>query len=78
MRQGLIFVTVLWAGLGGIWLGSGEAVLDLAFALPDIGPVDDIIIIAVVWAEDLRAPLGVPDWFGALRAGLHRLTGLGG
>ena len=73
----LIFIATLWLCLIAAWLFSGEQFLDLMFAMPDLGPVDDVILTAVVWLEDFRAGLGAPDLFAALRSVLHRLTGLG-
>lgn len=75
--QGIVFMGTLWLCLIGVWLVSGEQFLDLMFAMPDAGPVDDVILTAVVWAEDWRAGLGMPDLFSDLRAFLHRVTGLG-
>lgn len=77
MRQNLIFAVTLWGALGLAWLLSGERFLDLIFAMPDFGRVDDIILAGVFQAEDAKAALGLPDLFAALRAALHRLTGLG-
>ncbi|KIQ68974.1 hypothetical protein Wenmar_02707 [Wenxinia marina DSM 24838] len=47
------------------------------FAIPDAGPVDDWSLTVVVWFEDMRAGLGVPDLFSALRGAIHGWTGLG-
>lgn len=58
------------------WLLSGERLLDAAFNLPDLGPLDDAAILFAVWLEDVKAPLGLPDVFGAVRAGLHAVLGV--
>lgn len=58
------------------WLLSGERLLDAAFALPDLGPLDDAAIAIMVRLEDLKSPLGLPDLFGSLRAGLHAVLGV--
>lgn len=77
MRQNLIFALTLWAALGLAWLLSGEQFLDLIFAMPDLGWIDDMVLAGAFLAEDAKAALGLPDLFAALRAALHRLTGLG-
>jgi len=77
MRTNKVFVLTLWAALALVWAVSGDRFLDLVFAMPDIGVVDDLIISAVLRAEDARALLDPPDLFGQLRHLLHRLTGLG-
>lgn len=71
------FCVTLWLSLVAAWAFSGEQFLDLMFAMPNAGPVDDAILAVVVWLEDGRAALGLPDLFQALRDGLHRATGLG-
>lgn len=77
MRQNLIFIVTLWAALALAWLVSGEQFLDLIFAMPDLGGIDDMVLEIAFQAEDAKAALGLPDLFTALRAALHRLTGLG-
>lgn len=76
-RETVAFILTLWLCLIGAWLTSGEQFLDLMFAIPDAGPVDDWVLTLVVWLEEARADLGVPDLFAALRAALHGWTGLG-
>lgn len=77
MRANIAFVATLWLALFMAWTISGEQFLDLMFAMPDLGPVDDLVLSGVVWMEDWRADLGLPDLFGRLRATLHRISGLG-
>lgn len=75
-RQAPIFLATLWLCLALAWLVSGEQFLDLVFAMPDAGPVDDWVIAAAVGLEDFRARFAPPDLFAALRAALHHWTGL--
>ena len=77
MRQNLAFITTLWAALALAWLISGERFLDWAFAMPDLGPIDDGILAVVVWAEEAKAALDLPDLFGLWRHWLHDRMGLG-
>lgn len=58
------------------WALSGERLLDAAFSLPELGPVDDLAISLALALEDLKAPLGLPDAFGALRGLLHTALGV--
>ncbi len=76
-RPRTAFLFTLWAALVLAWAFSGERFLDWAFAMPDLGAVDDLLLAAVVAAEAAKAALGLPDLFGALRAALHHWTGLG-
>jgi len=75
-RPAVTFLATLWLALALAWLFSGERFLDLVFAMPDAGPVDDWIIAAALALEDVRRALDPPDLFAALRAALHRWTGL--
>lgn len=77
MRANWNFVATLWITLVAVWALSGEQFLDLVFAMPNLGPVDDAILTGVVWLEEARARLGLPDLFQMLRDTLHRLSGLG-
>ncbi|QQA44476.1 hypothetical protein [Pelagovum pacificum] len=77
MARNIVFIATLWACLLVVWLFSGEQFLDLMFAIPDAGAIDDAILEAVVGLEEVRATLGVPDLFAQLRELLHGLTGLG-
>lgn len=71
------FTFTLIACLAVAWLLSGERFLDSVFEMVDLGQVDDIIIERVIWLEERKASLGLPDVFGALRESLHSLLGLG-
>lgn len=77
MDQNRLFNTTLWASLFIMWLVSGEAFLDWAFAMPDIGGIDDALLSLVASAENAKAAFGLPDLFQALRAVIHGATGLG-
>lgn len=70
------FILTLWLMLGLAWIVSGSRFIDWAFGMPDMGPVDDLLILLLVEADDLRAALGLGDIFGALRQFLHHITGL--
>ena len=70
------FIGTLWIAIAVVWLFSGEQFLDLVFAMPDAGPIDDWAIAAAFALEDAKAALSPPDLFQDLRAGLHRITGL--
>lgn len=76
MRSTISFIVTLWIAIAVVWVFSGEQFLDLVFAMPDAGPIDDWAIAAVVGLEETRALLDPPDLFSELRAGLHRLVGL--
>lgn len=76
MTQMKSFTFTLIACLAVAWLLSGERFLDSVFEMVDLGQVDDIIIEGVIWFEERKASLGLPDVFGALRATLHSLLGL--
>lgn len=76
MSQNAKFVATAFGLLGLAWLFSGERLLDAVFAMPDLGPVDDAVIAICVAAEGLKAALGLPDAFGALRGVLHGALGL--
>ncbi|SHI33201.1 hypothetical protein [Wenxinia saemankumensis] len=71
------FLATLWAALILAWIFSGEQFLDLMFAMPDAGAVDDWLLGIVVRAEDMRAAWGAPDLFASWRGLLHRTFGLG-
>lgn len=71
------FALTLWLMLGLAWLASGPRFIDWAFGMPDMGPLDDALIVLLVAADDLRAGLGLGDMFGNLRQVLHHMTGLG-
>ena len=58
------------------WLFSGERLLDALFTMPDLGPFDDAIIAGMVALEDVKARLGFPDAFAALRSTLHAAFGV--
>ena len=77
MQRHWHFVATLWIFLIIVWAVSGEQFLDLMFAMPNAGHIDDLILGGVVWLEEARASLGLPDLFQALRDALHNLTGLG-
>ncbi|MCB1367544.1 MAG: hypothetical protein KDK00_07270 [Rhodobacteraceae bacterium] len=77
MQQNRVFNATLWASLFIMWLVSGEAFLDWAFTMPDIGRLDDALLGLVAGAENAKAALGLPDMFQALRAAIHAATGLG-
>lgn len=70
------FIATLWIALIATWIVSGEQFLDLIFAMPDLGPIDDWVITAGVTLEDARAAAAPPDLFQALRDWLHSVTGL--
>ncbi|MFE3836572.1 hypothetical protein [Pseudogemmobacter sonorensis] len=72
------FTLTLWLMLPLAWLLSGERFLDWAYGMPDLGPVDDILLSLLDGADRLRVSSGLGDVFGALRARLHGWTGLGG
>ncbi|MEZ5721964.1 MAG: hypothetical protein R3D59_10125 [Paracoccaceae bacterium] len=76
MSQNARFITASAALLVLAWLFSGTRLLDAVFAMPDVGPLDDAVIALTVAAEDLKAQLGLPDAFGALRGALHGLLGV--
>ncbi|MCB1357020.1 MAG: hypothetical protein KDK53_11170 [Maritimibacter sp.] len=76
MTQNARFIATAAALLVLAWLFSGERLLDAVFEMPDAGPLDDAVIALTVAAEDLKARLGLPDVFGALRATLHALLGV--
>lgn len=76
MTQMKTFTFTLIACLAVAWLLSGERFLDSVFEMVDLGQVDDIIIERVIWFEERKANLGLPDVFGAFRATLHSLLGL--
>lgn len=59
------------------WALSGTRFLDWAYAMPDLGPADDMILVMLDRADAARAALGWGDPFGATRAALHAATGLG-
>ncbi|SLN18466.1 hypothetical protein [Roseisalinus antarcticus] len=73
-----VFLMTLWLSLFVIWIFSGEQFLDLMFAMPNAGPIDDVVLTGVVGLEEARASWGAPDLFRMLRDALHGLTGLGG
>lgn len=70
------FIATLWIVLIATWVVSGEQLIDLVFAMPNAGPIDDWAISAVVFVEDTRAAAAPPDLFQALRDWLHSVTGL--
>ncbi len=76
-RPMIRFVFILWLIIGLAWLGSGERFIDWAFGMPEMGPVDDALLAVLVVLDEWRAALGIGDGFGALRALLHAVTGLG-
>jgi len=76
MSQNTKFIVTALALMVLAWLFSGERLLDAVFAMPDIGPVDDRVIAAAVALEDMKAHLGLPDAFGALRGLLHSVLGV--
>jgi hypothetical protein len=76
MSKNVRFIAASIALLVLAWLFSGERLLDAVFAMPDVGPVDDAVIAVTVALEDLKARLGLPDAFGALRGVLHGLLGV--
>lgn len=71
------FTLTLWLALPVAWVLSGPRFLDWAYAMPDLGPVDDTILMILDRADAARAGLGWGDAFGAARAALHDATGLG-
>ncbi|MEO0681509.1 MAG: hypothetical protein AAF192_13955 [Pseudomonadota bacterium] len=77
MRLPAGFTATLWLALALAWAFSGERFLDFAFEMPEMGPVDDALLAALVQVEEAKAALGLPDLFGALRQALHDASGLG-
>lgn len=71
------FTFTLFACLAVTWLLSGDRFLDSVFEMVDLGQVDDIIIERVIWLEERKASLGLPDVFGVIRESLHSFLGLG-
>lgn len=76
-REMTVFTLTLWLLLPVAWVLSGPRFLDWAYAMPDLGPVDDTILGLLDRADQARAALGLGDAFGALRGALHAATGLG-
>ena len=76
MSRNAKFTLTCFALLVLAWLFSGERLLDAVFTMPDLGGLDDAMIAGMVTLEDLKARLGLPDAFGALRAALHARFGL--
>lgn len=76
-REMTAFTVTIWLLLGLAWLLSGDRFLDWAYQMPDIGPLDDWLLVALSWLDEQRAALGFGDPFGVLRGWLHRITGLG-
>ena len=76
MTQNTRFITTCLAALVAAWLLSGERFLDAVFEMPDIGPIDDMVISGVVVLEDWKARLSLPDVFGELRTAIHAALGL--
>ncbi|WP_010137456.1 hypothetical protein [Oceanicola sp. S124] len=76
MARNLRFLLTLWLALMLLWAFSGERIVDWVFELPLPDALMDPLLDAVFWGEDLKAALGLPDLFGALRALLHGLAGL--
>ena len=76
MSRNARFIATSIALLALAWLFSGERLLDAVFAMPDAGPVDDAVISVTVALEELKARLGLPDAFGALRGVLHGVFGV--
>ena len=76
MSHNAKFIVTAIALLVLAWLFSGERLLDAVFAMPDLGPVDDGLISVTVALENLKAGLGLPDAFGALRSLLHSVLGV--
>lgn len=70
------FLLTLTACLVGLWAFSGDRFLDWAFAMPELGIVDDYALAGLVAVEDAKTALGLPDLFGALRAQLHSWMGV--
>lgn len=77
MRATARFSATLFAALFLAWLVSGERFLDAAFEMMDLGQIDDILLQGLVWLEEGKASLGLPDVFSALRGMLHKVFGLG-
>lgn len=75
-RQMTGFTLTVWALLLGAWLVSGNRFIDWAYGMPDLGPLDDGLLLVLDKADALRASLVPGDPFGALRAWLHAITGL--
>ena len=71
------FILTIWVCLLLAWVTSGDQFLNLMFAMPDLGPIDESALEGVIRADDMKQALGLTDWFGALRAMIHRTTGLG-
>lgn len=71
------FTLMLWLMLVLSWFASGSRFVDWAFAMPEMGPLDDVLLGLLVAADDWRVGLGLGDAFGALRGVLHQITGLG-
>lgn len=75
MSQNARFVATGFALMVLAWAFSGERLLDAVFAMPDLWGLDDAFIATMVALEEVKAGLGLPDAFGALRTALH--AGLG-
>ena len=70
------FSITLWVALLACYLVSGGRLLDWVFEMPDIGQLDDWLIILVDRADQLKTRFGFGDWFGALRQWLHSILGV--
>lgn len=77
-REMTVFTLTLWLLLPLAWLLSGGRFLDWAYGMPDLGPVDDLLLAALERADRAREAIGLGDPFGELRAWLHGWTGLAG
>lgn len=78
MRQYMTsFTLTLWLFLMAAWVLSGERVLNWAYEMPDIGPIDDIVLFLLDEVEALRGDFGLQDYFGEFRTLLHSWTGFG-
>ena len=76
MRTQSTFIFTLCCALLLTWLTSGQRLVDTVFLMPDLGPVDDLVISAVLAAEDWKEGLGLEDYFGAVRSWLHSVLGI--
>lgn len=76
MRANYVFCVTVWIAIVAVWMVSGEQFLDLVFAMPDAGPIDDWVIAAAFGLEDIKAVFAPPDMFAQLRGVLHSWMGL--
>ncbi len=76
-KQMTSFTLALWFFLLAAWVLSGDRLLNWAYEMPDLGPVDDAVLALLDGAETLRSGAGLHDYFGEFRTLLHSWTGFG-